>query len=132
MLLFAKYIERQSGKSAWESRIRMSPTAILAEPAWLILMEKNQEELYIRKDRTKETRSLGKTYVCDRDRRLEMKRKDRIILKTAMATLLLLLFFFAQGAIVVITGIEGIPSALIRGALIWGLVIITFRTIATE
>ena len=54
-----------------------------------------------------------------------MKRKDRIILKTAMATLLLLLFFFAQGAIVVITGIEGIPSALIRGAVIWGLVIIT-------
>lgn len=38
-----------------------------------------------------------------------MKRKDRIILKTAMATLLLLLFFFAQGAIVVIAGIEGIP-----------------------
>ena len=54
-----------------------------------------------------------------------MKRKDRIILKTAMATLLLLLFFFAQGAIVVITGIEGIPSALIRGAVIWGLVMIT-------
>ncbi|MGN8734819.1 lysostaphin resistance A-like protein [Fusicatenibacter saccharivorans] len=54
-----------------------------------------------------------------------MKRKDRIILKTAMATLLLLLFFFAQGAIEVITGIEGIPSALIRGAVIWGLVIIT-------
>ena len=54
-----------------------------------------------------------------------MKRKDRIILKTAMATLLLLLFFFAQGAIGVITGIEGIPSALIRGAVIWGLVIIT-------
>ena len=81
-------------------------------------MEKNQEELYIGKDRTKETRSLGKTYVCDWDRRLKMKRKDRIILKTAMATLLLLLFFFAQGAIVVITGIEGIPSALIRGAVI--------------
>lgn len=54
-----------------------------------------------------------------------MKRKDRIILKTAMATLLLLLFFFAQGAIVVITGIEGVPSALIRGTVIWGLVIIT-------
>ena len=55
MLLFAKYIERQSGKSAWESMITMSPTAILAESVWLILMEKNQEELYIRKDRTKET-----------------------------------------------------------------------------
>ena len=54
-----------------------------------------------------------------------MKRKDRIVLKTAGAMLVLLLFFFAQGAIVVITGIEGIPSALIRGAVIWGLVIIT-------
>jgi len=49
-----------------------------------------------------------------------MKRKDRIVLKTARAMLVLLLFFFAQGAIVVITGIEGIPSALIRGAVIWG------------
>ena len=54
-----------------------------------------------------------------------MKRKDRIVLKTARAMLVLLLFFFAQGAIVVITGIEGIPSALIRGAVIRGLVIIT-------
>ena len=43
-------------------------------------------------------------------------KQDRIILKTAMATLVLMLFFFAQGAIVVITGIEGVPSALIRGA----------------
>ena len=56
---------------------------------------------------------------------MKMKRKDRIVLKTAGAMLVLLLFFFAQGAIVVITGIEGIPSALIRGAVIWGLVIIT-------
>ena len=54
-----------------------------------------------------------------------MKRKDRIVLKTAGAMLVLLLFYFAQGAIVVITGIEGIPSALIRGAVIRGLVIIT-------
>lgn len=51
--------------------------------------------------------------------------QERIILKTAIAMLVLLLFFFAQGAIVVITGIDGIPSALIRGAVIWGLVIIT-------
>ena len=56
---------------------------------------------------------------------MKMKRKDRIVLKTAGAMLVLLLFFFAQGAIVVITGIEGVPSALIRGAVIWGLVIIT-------
>ena len=52
-------------------------------------------------------------------------KQDRIILKTAMATLVLLLFFFAQGAIVVITEIEGVPSALIRGAVIWGLVALT-------
>lgn len=54
-----------------------------------------------------------------------MKRKDRIVLKTAVATLVLLLFFFAQGAIVVTTGIDGVPSALIRGTVIWGLVVIT-------
>ena len=60
----------------------------------------------------------------DRDRRIEMIQ-ERIILKTAIAMLVLLLFFFAQGAIVVITGIDGIPSALIRGAVIWELVIIT-------
>ena len=52
-------------------------------------------------------------------------KQERIILKTALAMFLLLLFFFAQGAIVTITGIEGVPSALIRGAVIWGLVIIT-------
>ena len=42
----------------------------------------------------------------DRDRRIEMIQ-ERIILKTAIAMLVLLLFFFAQGAIVVITGIDG-------------------------
>ena len=64
---------------------------------------------------------VGKTYVCDRD----MTRKERIVLKTAPATFVLLLFFFTQGAIVVITGMDGVPSALIRGAVIWGLVAIT-------
>ncbi len=64
---------------------------------------------------------VGKTYVCDRD----MIRKERIVLKTALATFVLLLFFFTQGAIVVIMGIDGVPSALIRGAVIWGLVAIT-------
>ena len=54
-----------------------------------------------------------------------MKRKDRIVLKTALAMFVLLLFFFAQGALVVITGIDGVPSALIRGAVIWGLVAVT-------
>ena len=58
---------------------------------------------------------VGKTYVCDRD----MIRKERIVLKTALATFVLLLFFFTQGAIVVIMGIDGVPSALIRGAVIW-------------
>ena len=54
-----------------------------------------------------------------------MKRKDRIVLKTAGAMLVLLLFFFAQGAIVVIGEIEGISSILIRGGVIWGLVALT-------
>ena len=54
-----------------------------------------------------------------------MKRKDRIVLKTAGAMLVLLLFFFAQGAIVVIGKIEGISSILIRGGVIWGLVALT-------
>ena len=56
---------------------------------------------------------------------LKMKRKDRIVLKTAGAMLVLLLFFFAQGAIVVIGEIEGISSILIRGGVIWGLVALT-------
>lgn len=47
------------------------------------------------------------------------------MLKTTAAMFVLLLFFFAQGAIVVITGIEGVPSAMIRGAVIWGLVVVT-------
>ena len=54
-----------------------------------------------------------------------MKRKDRIVPKTAGAMLVLLLFFFAQGAIVVIGEIEGISSILIRGGVIWGLVALT-------
>ena len=51
--------------------------------------------------------------------------QERIILKTAIAMLVLLLFFFAQGAIVVIMEIDGVPSLLIRGAVIWALVVIT-------
>ena len=54
-----------------------------------------------------------------------MTQKERIVLKTALATFVLLLFFFAQGAIVVIAGIDGVPSLLIRGAVIWGLVAVT-------
>lgn len=48
-----------------------------------------------------------------------------LVLKTIVAMVVLLLFFFSQGAIVVITGIEGIQSAVIRGAVIWSLVVIT-------
>lgn len=54
-----------------------------------------------------------------------MERKNRLVWKTAWATLVLLLFFFAQGAIVVIWEIEGISSILIRGGVIWGLVALT-------
>ena len=54
-----------------------------------------------------------------------MERKDRLVWKTAWAMLVLLLFFFAQGAIVVIGKIEGISSILIRGGVIWGLVALT-------
>lgn len=54
-----------------------------------------------------------------------MERKNRLVWKTAWATLVLLLFFFAQGAIVVIGEIEGISSILIRGGVIWGLVALT-------
>lgn len=42
-----------------------------------------------------------------------MNEQNRIRLKTAAAMFVLLLFFSAQGAIVVITGIEGVPSAMI-------------------
>ena len=54
-----------------------------------------------------------------------MERKDRLVRKTALAAAVLLLFFFAQGAVVVIGEIEGIPSILIRGGVLWGLVALT-------
>ena len=54
-----------------------------------------------------------------------MEKKDRTGLKTAVALMLLLLFFFVQGAIVVITKIEGVQSAIVRGTVIWSLVVIT-------
>lgn len=56
---------------------------------------------------------------------METQKKDGLVLKTIIASLVLLLFFFVQGAIVVINNIEGIYSILIRGAVIWCLVIIT-------
>ncbi|MCQ4022371.1 MULTISPECIES: hypothetical protein [unclassified Ruminococcus] len=54
-----------------------------------------------------------------------MEQKDRIMHKTVAAMFVLLLFFCAQGAIVAITGIEGVPSAMIGGAMVWSLVAVT-------
>ena len=44
--------------------------------------------------------------------------KDRTVLKTVLAALAVLFFFFLQGAVVVINEIEGARSALIRGGII--------------
>ena len=44
--------------------------------------------------------------------------KDRTVLKTVLAALALLFFFFLQGAVVVICKIEGACSALVRGGII--------------
>lgn len=49
---------------------------------------------------------------------------DRII-KTIIATGILLLVFFVQGAAVVVNGLEGIESAVVRGFVLWSLVLIT-------
>ena len=54
-----------------------------------------------------------------------MEKKDKVGLKTTVALMLLLLFFFVQGAIVVITKIKGVQSAIVRGTVIWSLVVIT-------
>ena len=54
-----------------------------------------------------------------------MENKYSKGLKTTVALMLLLLFFFVQGAIVVITKIEGVQSAIVRGTVIWSLVVIT-------
>lgn len=53
------------------------------------------------------------------------EKKDRTRLKTAVALMLLLLVFFVQGAIVVIAKIKGVRSAIVRGIVIWSLVVIT-------
>ncbi len=51
--------------------------------------------------------------------------KRNLIWKTIVTTLILLIFFFIQGAIVVIFKIEGTKSALIRGGVLWCLAIFT-------
>ena len=52
-------------------------------------------------------------------------KNSRLILKTVVASFVLLAAFFVQGAVVVINKIDGAESALIRGGIIWGLVIVT-------
>ncbi len=49
---------------------------------------------------------------------------DRII-KTIIAMGILLLVFFIQGAVVVVKGFEGIKSVVVRGFILWGLVVLT-------
>lgn len=46
------------------------------------------------------------------------KVKDYTSIKTFFATMVLLIFFFIQGAVVVINNIEGTESAVIRGVII--------------
>ena len=53
------------------------------------------------------------------------KKKDGPILKTVIATVLLLLFFFMQGTVARVNNITGAESAFVRGSVIWCLVIIT-------
>lgn len=55
-----------------------------------------------------------------------MEKKDKVGLKTTVALMLLLLFFFVQGAIVVITKIKGVQSAIVRGTVIWSFVVMHF------
>lgn len=47
------------------------------------------------------------------------------IIKTIIAMGILLLAFFIQGAVVAIKGFEGIKSAVVRGFVLWGLVVLT-------
>lgn len=56
---------------------------------------------------------------------MEKEKKDKRIIKTVIATMVLLIAFFVQGAVVVMWGISGVNSALYRGCIIWTLVILT-------
>lgn len=55
---------------------------------------------------------------------IQKDRANRII-KTIIAMGILLLVFFVQGAAVVVNELEGIESAVVRGFVLWGLVLIT-------
>lgn len=48
----------------------------------------------------------------------QRKEKDYTSIKTFFATMVLLIFFFLQGAVVVINKIEGTESAVVRGVII--------------
>jgi hypothetical protein len=50
--------------------------------------------------------------------------KDYKVIKTIIATMVLLVFYFVQGAVVIINELEGTKSALIRGMIIWTLVFV--------
>ena len=54
---------------------------------------------------------------------METAKKDKRIIKTVIATMVLLIAFFVQGAVVIMWGIFGVNSALLRGDIIWTLVI---------
>lgn len=53
------------------------------------------------------------------------KRGTCIIIKTIIAMVILLSAFFIQGAVVVVGGLDGIESVLVRGSILWGLALAT-------
>lgn len=58
--------------------------------------------------------------------------KNNRILRTMIALLILLAFFFVQGAAAVAGHLEGTTSALVRGGIIWLLVICTLLYFAVR
>ena len=53
------------------------------------------------------------------------EKKDRVILKTVIAMLVVLIVFFIQGAVAVVGQARGLASAATRGAILWGSVLLT-------
>ncbi len=58
--------------------------------------------------------------------------KNKQVLRTLIALLILLAFFFVQGAAAVIGQLEGAASALVRGGILWLLVICTLLYFAVR
>ena len=54
-----------------------------------------------------------------------MEKKDRTVLKTVIAFLIVLVVFFVQGAVVVVGQLQGLASIMIRGCVLWGAAILT-------